>query len=443
MSQTRIKLRIFIACTSELEAEREKVHAVANELNRTLADSIGIVLEVVDWKTHVSSMMGRPQQVLFDQLPVDTWDIFVGMLWRRFGTPSSGISPNDSKPFTSGTEEEFTLAYDLWKDKGKPQMLFFRCIRPVSPDSIDPEQIKKVHEFFSAFSASGNHPGFINTYDTVEAFEKKLQADLTRILLAFSSEKEIKQASEDISTDSSTLRILPKGFLGFFTRDTNEERNRRKKDALLSETRLIRLLAHVGHSYLAKVGNKFKSEVVNSLDAGTYFQITILNPWTEPGLMIAIGEMNPKIKGINFDEQKVDFSKIDVISVIQNSTYYRYSLLQVLDEYRSLKKKYGDQISLRLATHDISATVLLTSSMGFFEPYVSVNLQQRLTKALHTFEIQYNSECYFYHTMSAYFDTLWRVSQSLEEFENNEDQFKKRLKATYDSPEKRKALYSV
>lgn len=430
---THIKLRIFVACPQELTPEKERVRLVANELNKTIADALGVVLEVVDWTTHVLPAMGRPQQVTLDQLPVETWDVFVGILWLKFGTPSGSTNPTSSEPYHSGTEEEFTVAYNLWKQNGKPKILFFRCTRPAPPNNIDTVQLERVNGFFLQFTSSGVHPGLVSNYETLEAFDKAIQTQLTRILLDYRHYTGIKKVSEDpLKEDLATLRIpVDKGFLGFFTPETNEERNRRKRQALRRETRLIRLLAHVGHSYVARVGNRFGEEVIGCLEAGAFFRLMILNPWTETGLMIAIGEADQKIEGIDFDGDRIDFSKIDIISVIQKSTYYRYSLLQVIDEYLSLKKDFGDRIELRLSSHDIPATILLTTSTGFFEPYTSVNLQQRLRHAFHTFEVQYTSECYFYHNTSTYFDTLWKMSEPYNDFDKQQVRFIERLRSMY------------
>src|SRR5262245_8381123 len=143
------KLRIFVASPDDVLTERERVKLVAEELSRTgnIADKLGLTLEVLDWRTHVAPAMGSPEQVTLDQLQVKEWDILVGILWMRFGTPPGGKNPQTSKAFESGTEKEFTLAYDSWQKNSRPQILFYRCNRPVEPDQIDPEQYKKIKEF--------------------------------------------------------------------------------------------------------------------------------------------------------------------------------------------------------------------------------------------------------------------------------------------------------
>jgi hypothetical protein len=44
--------------------------------------------------------MGRPEQLILDQ--IGQYDLFVGIMWRRFGTPT-GVAG-------SGTEQEFDHA---------------------------------------------------------------------------------------------------------------------------------------------------------------------------------------------------------------------------------------------------------------------------------------------------------------------------------------------
>lgn len=114
------KLRIFAASASDMATERARVETVKTLL-KPLADHLGIVLDVIDWRVVVPHA-GRPQQVIFDQLNPTDWDVFIGLLWHRFGTPPGGQHPQTQKEYLSGTEEEFKTAYDLWKQHGKPRI---------------------------------------------------------------------------------------------------------------------------------------------------------------------------------------------------------------------------------------------------------------------------------------------------------------------------------
>lgn len=95
------KLRIFAASPSDMATERAKVETVASML-KPLADSLGIVLEVVDWRSAVPDM-GRAEQVILDQLKPTAWDVFIGILWHRFGTRPGGRDPQTQKEYLAGT----------------------------------------------------------------------------------------------------------------------------------------------------------------------------------------------------------------------------------------------------------------------------------------------------------------------------------------------------
>jgi hypothetical protein len=177
MNNLKKSLRIFAASPSDVASERAKVESVAVML-KPLAENLGIVINVVDWRAVVPDM-GRPEQAILDQLKPSSWDVFVGILWHRFGTPSS-------KEFQSGTEEEFAVAYHLWKQYGKPRIMMYRCNRPAPLDTLDPDQFKRVKEFFAQFDAlKGEHPGLYQSFDTTEGFEKLLLDNLQRLLLEY------------------------------------------------------------------------------------------------------------------------------------------------------------------------------------------------------------------------------------------------------------------
>ncbi|MDZ7363887.1 MAG: SUMF1/EgtB/PvdO family nonheme iron enzyme [candidate division KSB1 bacterium] len=210
------KLRLFVASPGDVVAERRRLRDVVDELNRTgsLGDELGVTLEVLDWQTHVAPFMGRPEDVILEQLPVDAWDIFVGILWLRFGTPTGGTDPETGKAYDSGTEEEFLLAHKAWKKNKRPQILFYRCTRvPASLDDIDPDQHKRVKGFFAQFHANAEHPGPYQSFQTPEEFERRVRQDLIKLILKFGKEVLRKQPpapakAVELPGDEITRRYL-------------------------------------------------------------------------------------------------------------------------------------------------------------------------------------------------------------------------------------------
>lgn len=93
--------------------ERDPVAKVVTRLNQSTARQLGLLLEVTDWGSHVRPNMGqRPEAVILEQLGIDTWDIFIGPLWLKFGSPTGTDDPVTRTPFVSGAREEFTLDRD-------------------------------------------------------------------------------------------------------------------------------------------------------------------------------------------------------------------------------------------------------------------------------------------------------------------------------------------
>lgn len=182
MHESLKSLRIFAASPSDVASERTKLDNVINSL-QPMADYLGLKLDVVDWRVVVPDA-GRPQQVIFDQLQPTSWDIFVGILWHRFGTPP-GAKDKTGKGFLSGTEEEFKTAYELWKQFGKPRMVLYRCTRAL-PFDVDPDQLKNVRTFFKLIEdVKGDYPTLYQTFDTTESFEKLALNNLQKLLVEY------------------------------------------------------------------------------------------------------------------------------------------------------------------------------------------------------------------------------------------------------------------
>lgn len=183
------KLRIFVASPSDVAKERDSLRLIINELNQTIADQFKLILELLDWRTHVAALMGRPQQVILDQLPLEKWDVFIGILWARFGTPPGESNPETGEPYLSGTQEEFTYAYQAWQKTGRPQILFYRCMRDIKLDETDFRQAQQVQQFFEEFEITGKHPGLPQTYQDTKDFETRVRKDLTRLLFDYNRER--------------------------------------------------------------------------------------------------------------------------------------------------------------------------------------------------------------------------------------------------------------
>lgn len=129
-------LRIFVASPKDIIREREEVREVVSRL-RSHAQRKGYDLDAVGWKTHATPGIGNPQS-LINPLVEDS-DLFIGILWRRFGQATINAE--------SGTIEEYELARKNYCAKGKPEIMFY--FREIHPDFLDDpgQQLKKVLDF--------------------------------------------------------------------------------------------------------------------------------------------------------------------------------------------------------------------------------------------------------------------------------------------------------
>jgi uncharacterized protein DUF4062 len=144
-------VRVFVASPSDVDKERDILEAVIKELNSSWSRSLGVTFELIRWETNTYPAVGAdPQSIVNDQIG-DDYDVFVGILWSRFGTPT----PRSS----SGTAEEFNRALSRLKEDEPSIMIYFKDT-PISPSAIDPEQLKRIREFRGSISETSLYSSF-------------------------------------------------------------------------------------------------------------------------------------------------------------------------------------------------------------------------------------------------------------------------------------------
>src|SRR6266571_1945970 len=129
-------LTVFVASPSDLADERFELRAEVDHINKTVAKQLGWHVDLTGWE---DTRLGfrRPQDLI--NKDVDACELFIGMLWRRWGQPTG--------QFGSGFEEEFVRARDRRLSTGKPEIwLHFKFLR--DDEKVDPgDQLKKVLTF--------------------------------------------------------------------------------------------------------------------------------------------------------------------------------------------------------------------------------------------------------------------------------------------------------
>jgi NB-ARC domain-containing protein len=165
----RREIRLFIASPSDCGRERQLIIDLAHELNEVFCISFQVALVPIGWE-NVAPALGEPQLVIDEA--IGDYDILIGVMWLRFGTPTSSGAQ-------SGTEHEFNNAYELWKATGKPQIMFyFNDHPPESLTNFDLEQYQKVRVFkekLQKLALTKNYQGF-------SEFEKLVRLDLQKVI---------------------------------------------------------------------------------------------------------------------------------------------------------------------------------------------------------------------------------------------------------------------
>jgi hypothetical protein len=107
-------ISLFIASPGDVVTERNHVADVAAALNRNMAVERDVRFEVLGWKTDVRARihLRGPQGPIDEDLPVEKWDVVVGIFWRRFGTPMPEMDGE------TGTEYEIRAAIGLGSRPG-------------------------------------------------------------------------------------------------------------------------------------------------------------------------------------------------------------------------------------------------------------------------------------------------------------------------------------
>jgi hypothetical protein len=169
-------IKIFLASPSDVEQERDVLSALIHEINDILAFLVPdrtLRLELVRYETHTYPDMGRAQDVINRQIPID-YDIFVGVMWKRVGTPT-GNSP-------SGTIEEFRRALAHRQSTGRPIIMFYFCDEQVPfPRGEDLDQLQNVVRFRDELSSIGytlSYPNHAEFRDHVRGGILRAVADL-------------------------------------------------------------------------------------------------------------------------------------------------------------------------------------------------------------------------------------------------------------------------
>lgn len=154
------------------------------DLNETWGNSnFPVSLELLSWEYSVPSSAGNPQGVVNEWIPVESSDIFIAILWKRFGTPPKMKRPQDNQPYLSGTQLEIEKAYECWKTSGRPFFMLYWKEDDLSihMSAEEIEQFKTVQAYMQKFEVSGEYPALFKRFKKVN-FKRMLKRELAQVI---------------------------------------------------------------------------------------------------------------------------------------------------------------------------------------------------------------------------------------------------------------------
>ena len=164
--------KVFLASPSDTKDERIIVEKIIAEINGTLGEHHNFIVKLLKWESDSYPDFGIDGQDVINKELGSDYDIFIGIMWKKFGTPTNRAE--------SGTEEEFTRAYDKFKTDKNLKIMFYFNTAPIPQNQLDLEQFKKVKLFKEKFSDLG---GYYWHYESLENFEKYLRQHLQKQVL--------------------------------------------------------------------------------------------------------------------------------------------------------------------------------------------------------------------------------------------------------------------
>ena len=162
-------LTIFVSGPSDVESEKAALRPIVAELSERLTRTHAVALRVVGWPDDVRPGVNVDLQAEINSQFGAEFDIYLGILGTRFGTPTRNAG--------SGTEEEFDQAISrLRADSQSLRVLLYFKTGGGDPFKLEIDQLQKVKEFRAGLISRGIlYRDFRSTTYFVQMVKKHLE----------------------------------------------------------------------------------------------------------------------------------------------------------------------------------------------------------------------------------------------------------------------------
>lgn len=221
-------LRIFLASPNDVPAERLSAYKIIKDVddifNILSEHSLPIVpphLRAVGWE-QVPPDVGFPNDIILERLPIEESDIFIFILWKRFGS-ATGTRRTDGSKYPSGTAEEFERAFAQRKQNGngRPIIMLYRKkdeFPVMDASASERKQFNRIAKFFDECASNGKHPTSYYEFKSNE-FEVNLRKHLLDNILKLQNKVEgelelhERKPASDLLEEESAVKWFNKSML--------------------------------------------------------------------------------------------------------------------------------------------------------------------------------------------------------------------------------------
>ena len=189
------EIKCFIASPSDTSEERKACETVFEEINHGLGKGLGFRIVSLRWEKDIFPGVADYGQQVISQQVEGVFDLFIGIMKNRFGTPTPQAG--------SGTEEEFNIAYERFQNGEIDNIFFYFGATKMSPYDLNLDQFQRVLEFKKRIE----HDGVLTMqYEGLEDFKKQLKNNLEDY---FNKNKPSKRKKR-IRTDNEEIIVKSK-----------------------------------------------------------------------------------------------------------------------------------------------------------------------------------------------------------------------------------------
>lgn len=268
MTDSRI-IKILISCPGDVTYEKEQIIRMCKDFSDANHGRSNIAFMVLDWRDYVGEYGTRGQQQLKEYFGV--YDVYIGLLWKRFGTPPGSINPID-KENESGTEEEFYDAIEYQKSFGRPKIHFF--IKTYDRDVKDLKQNKQLGNVFRFIEEQKKlNNNYLNSFNSNDSFNSSILKLLLRTQDNYNRERLLEE-KENFVSEETKIKIadfktestkLPKTYIERNTSHYKSVKNKltnpfletehQSLDQLMISTKRVVLLGDAGSGKSTELKN--------------------------------------------------------------------------------------------------------------------------------------------------------------------------------------------